>query len=84
MSTTPPRLAVGRACASSAPAATARSSIAGAIASITHNTSFGGGGLIEWASAAEDAQARVLLAGAHAAAIHEDRQQHDRHVAKRV
>ena len=56
----------------------------GAIASITHNTSFGGVGLIERVSAAEDAQAGVLLARAHTAAIDENRQQRDRHVAKRV
>src|ERR1700693_300417 len=66
-----------------APAATARSSIAGAIASITHSTSLGGDAPTA-RSAAQDAQPRVLPRRAGARPPQEPAEQDDRQVAERM
>src|SRR5438309_6981540 len=64
------------------PAAMARSSIAGAIASMTQRTSFGRVELT--LSAAQDAQPGVLLAGARALPDKEPGEDRDRDIAERV
>src|SRR5271170_6885718 len=63
-----------------APASIARSSIAGAIASITHSTSLVAEELTAAISAAQDAQPRVLFAAARAPAPGKPCEQRERHV----
>src|SRR5579859_8177412 len=66
-----------------APASTARSSIAGAIASITHRTSFGGEVLTSAGSPAQHPQAGVLLGLSRSTARTEPGQQRKGHVTER-
>ena len=79
-----PVAASSRSSTGAAPAAIARSSIAGAIASITHRTSLGGEELTAGASAAQDAQPGVLFIAARAPAPGEPREQRDGDVAERM
>src|SRR5271155_3132822 len=80
--------AISRSSTGAAPDSIARSSIVGAIASITHRTSFrlpGGSGemvLTSGASAAQDAQPRVLFIAPRAPAPSEPGEQRDRDVAE--
>src|ERR1700691_1632212 len=76
--------ATSRSSTGAAPVAIARSSIAGAIASMTHSTSLGGGELMLVRSTAQDAQAGVLLVAARTPAPGEPGERYDEHIAERV